>query len=226
MIFCSVNLYLKKRENIFSGIDMKTITAITPQVKNAGRCNIFLDGEFFCGMALETVMKNRLRVGLQIDGEKIERIQLDAEKSAALEKAMSFLSNSVKTEKQTRDYLKEKGYTALVINYVLEKCEEYGFLNDTYYANRYVETYADKKGVMLIKQELKRKGVSEENAREALLNLGDQTEAAVKIAEKYMRGKEADMKNIQKLYRHLLSKGFSYDDAKAAAEKIKSNEEE
>ena len=37
---------------------MKIITEITPQVKNPKRCSIFLDGEFFCGMALETVMKN------------------------------------------------------------------------------------------------------------------------------------------------------------------------
>ena len=204
---------------------MKTITAITPQVKNAKRCNIFLDGEFFCGMSLETVMKHRLKVGLQIDSADIEKIQLDSERSSALEKAMAFLSGSVKTEKQTRDHLREKGYTPLVINYVLEKCNEYGFVDDGYYARRYVETYADKKGVMLIERELKMKGVSEDAAVEALDDLGDQSEAAAVIARKYMRGKEADLKTIQKLYRHLLSKGFSYDDAKSAVEKIKTDED-
>ena len=36
----------------------------------------------------------------------------------------------------------------------------------------------------------------------------------------------ADIKTVQKLYRHLLSKGFTYDDAKSAVEKIKINNDE
>ena len=168
---------------------MKTVTAITPQVKNAKRCNIYLDGEFFCGMALETVMKNRLKVGMRIDEADIEKIQLDSEKTAALDRALTFLSGAVKTEKQTRDHLKEKGYVPLVIDYVVEKCVEYGFIDDGDYARRYVETYADKKGVMLIKRELRLKGVSEDAAETALAALSDQSAAAFAIAGKYLRGK-------------------------------------
>ena len=199
---------------------MKIITEITPQVKNPKRCSIFLDGEFFCGMTLETVMKNRLKVGMSVTKEELEQIQLDSERTAALDKAMTFLSGSVKTEKQTRDYLKDKGYTYAVINYVADKLKEYGFLNDGYYAKRFAESYSDKKGVRLIKNELRKKGVSEDDAELAVADIGDQAEAALVIAEKYMRGKERDLKTRQKLYRHLLSKGFTYDDAKSAYEKI------
>ena len=118
---------------------MKIITEITPQVKNPKRCSIFLDGEFFCGMALETVMKNRLKVGMSVTKEELEQIQHDSERTAALDKAMTFLSGSVKTEKQTRDYLKDKGYTYAVINYVADKLKENGLLNDGYYAKRFAE---------------------------------------------------------------------------------------
>jgi hypothetical protein len=59
------------------------ITDITPQVKSASRCNIFLDGEFFCGMSLETVMKNRLKVGSRVDERTLERIQLESEMHTA-----------------------------------------------------------------------------------------------------------------------------------------------
>lgn len=203
---------------------MRTITAITPQVKNAKRCNIFLDGEFFCGMGLETVMKNRLKAGMQIEDSVLENIQLESEKNVALDKAMTFLSGAVKTEKQVRDYLKEKGFTPLVISYAIEKLNGYGFLNDADYARRYAETYADKKGIMLIKQELKKKGVSDSDAEDALAILQDQSEAAAVIAEKYMRGKTPDAKTLQKLYRHLLSKGFSFDDARLAVEKYKNSD--
>ena len=205
---------------------MKTITAITPQVKNASRCNVFLDGEFFCGMNLDAVVKNRLKVGMQISGEKLGQIQLDNERATALDKAMTHLSGSVKTEKQIRDFLRDKGYTPVVIAYVVDKLLEYGFLNDVDFAKRYVETYSGKKGVRLIKNELRKKGISEDYADLATVDVGSQEDAATALAEKFMRGKERDRKTVQKLYRHLLSKGFTFDDAKAAAENYLSQDDE
>lgn len=195
---------------------MRVITAITPQVKDAKRCNIFLDGEFFCGMTLEAVMKNRLRVGTSVTEEQLEQIQLQNERSAALDKALNHLTASVKTVKQIRDFLRDKGYTPAVINYVVDKLKEYGFLSDEDYARRFTETYSSKKGVKLMRVELRRKGVAEEIVDGVLDDVGSQVEAAVVLAKKYMKGKEADLKTVQKLYRHLLSKGFTYDDARTA----------
>lgn len=195
---------------------MRVITAITPQVKDAKRCNIFLDGEFFCGMTLEAVMKNRLRVGTSVTEEQLEQIQLQNERSAALDKALNHLTASVKTVKQIRDFLRDKGYTPAVINYVVDKLKEYGFLSDEDYARRFTETYSNKKGVKLMRVELRRKGVAEEIVDGVLDDVGSQAEAAAVLAKKYMKGKEADQKTVQKLYRHLLSKGFTYDDARTA----------
>ena len=39
---------------------MKTITDIKPQTKNNKRVSIYLDGAYYCGMELFTVMKYRL----------------------------------------------------------------------------------------------------------------------------------------------------------------------
>ena len=205
---------------------MKRITSIETQVKNAKRCSIFLDGEFFCGLTLEAVVLNRLKEGMMVEEQTLVNIQLDSEKQTALDKAMTYLTASVKTEKQVCDYLLGKGYTQAVIDYVIEKLNGYGFLSDEDYARRYVETYSKSKGVRLIKTELKRKGVSDEDMQNAVEEIQGQSETAIAIAEKYMRGKVADIKTVQKLYRHLLSKGFTYDDAKCAVEKIKLNEDE
>lgn len=199
---------------------MKTITAITPQTKAPDRCNIYLDGEFFCGMSLLTVMKNRLKVGTKIDAKAIEEIQLQTEKDEALDKAMTLLSSFEKTEKQVRDYLKTKGYTPLVISYVTDKLCEYGFLSDESFAERYADAYAKKKGARLIALELKRKGIAEDTATAATDKLGDQTEFAVQLAEKYIKNKKLDIKTKQKLYRHLLSKGFSYEEVQSAIDRV------
>ena len=42
---------------------MAEITGISPQKKDKTRCNIEVDGRFYCGMKLETAIKNRLKVG-------------------------------------------------------------------------------------------------------------------------------------------------------------------
>lgn len=36
---------------------LSEITAITPQVKDKTRCNIFIDGRFYCGLTLEAAVK-------------------------------------------------------------------------------------------------------------------------------------------------------------------------
>ena len=82
---------------------MGEITAITPQVKDKKRCNIFVDGRFYCGLTLEAAMKNRLKAGQTIDPATLSKIQLESEKSTAFDKALNFISAAQKTEKQVRE---------------------------------------------------------------------------------------------------------------------------
>ena len=88
---------------------MSEITSITPQVKDKTRCNIYLDGRFYCGLKFETVVKNRLKVGQTVTEKLMGEIQLESEKSEALEKSFTFITATAKTEKQIRDYLYKKG---------------------------------------------------------------------------------------------------------------------
>ena len=79
---------------------MAEITSITPQLKDKERCNIYVDGRFYCGLRLETAVRCRLRVGQHIELSRLDEIQLESEKSQALDKALKHLSASMKTEKQ------------------------------------------------------------------------------------------------------------------------------
>ncbi len=197
---------------------MNEITAITPQVKDKRRCNIYIDGRFYCGMTLETVVKNRLRVGQSVSAEQLSEIQLESEKNTALDKALYFISAVKKTEKQVRDHLASKGYLGAVCDYVIDKMYDYGFLDDSEYAKDYVGFASSKKGCRLIRMELKAKGVSDEDIEGALEELNGETQeaAARRMLEKYMRGKTCDRETLAKAYRYLMSKGFDYEVAKAA----------
>ena len=196
---------------------MNEITSITPQVKDKRRCNIYIDGRFYCGLTLEATMKNRLKVGMIVTPEQMNAIQLESEKNVAFDKALYFLSATRKTQEQVQTYLKGKGYLPSVIDYVVEKLNGYDFLNDEEYAKDYTHFTAKRKGVRLIKMELKAKGVDEEDIDKALSNVQqeDQEAAATQILQKYMRHKTVDKATLSKAFRYLLGKGFEYDVAKA-----------
>ena len=207
---------------------MNEITAITPQVKDKRRCNIYVDGRFCCGLTLEATVKNRLKVGQSVVPERLAEIQLESEKDTAFDKALTHLSATRKTEKQIRSFLEGKGYLPAVVDYAVEKLRSYNFLNDGEYAEAYVEFAARKKGGKLIRMELKNKGISDAEIDGALESLDGETEllAAKALLDKYMRGKVADTQTLQKAYRYLMSKGFDYEVAKRALSTLGEMEDE
>lgn len=197
---------------------MNEITEITPQVKDKRRCNIYVDGRFYCGLTLEATVKNRLKVGQIIDPERLSEIQLESERNTAFDKALTHMSATQKTEKQMRDFLQKKGYLSAVVEYVIEKLHSYNFLNDGEYAESYVESAAKRKGGRLIRMELREKGVSDEKIDNALGGLDEEREiqTAREILQKYMRGKTSDTETLQKAFRYLMGKGFDYEIIKSA----------
>ena len=187
-------------------------------MKDKRRCNIYVDGRFCCGLTLETTIKNRLKVGQIVTPEYLSAIQLESEKNTALDKALTHVSATRKTEKQVRDFLQSKGYLPAVTDYVIEKMQGYNFVNDGEYAEAYVEFAGAKKGARRIRMELRAKGVSDGEIDGALSGLDEetQTQAATAILQKYMRNKASDRETLAKAFRYLLGKGFDVETAKSA----------
>lgn len=205
---------------------MAEITGITPQIRDKERCNIEVDGRFFCGMKLETVVKHRLKVGVAVSEEELSRLQLESEKLTALDKALTYITASMKTERDIRAYLRKKGYLEDVSDYVVEKMRSYGYLDDAAYARAYIEHAGKKKGSRLIAMELRQKGVSDEAIEEALSSVSGEEESALEVLKKYLRGKSLDRATLLKAYRHLMGKGFSCETAKGALERLGSDLDE
>ena len=203
---------------------MSEITAIEPQIKDKERCNVFIDGRFYCGIKLEVAIKYRLKAGMQIEKSRLDEIQLETEKSQALDKAMTHLSASMKTKKQISDFLAAKGYTAGVISYVLEKLEYYKFVDDEAYCRAYIQG-ASGKGKRAIEADLIKRGAEKSAIESALEDYEEDVTEAEKVLEKYMRGKQFSRENLYKGFKYLLSKGYGYDTAKAALESFGGDED-
>lgn len=203
---------------------MSEITSIEPQVKDKARCNVYVDGRFYCGIKLEVAIKYHLKAGMQIEKQRLDEIQLETEKSQALDKAMTHLSASMKTQKQMRDFLAKKGYTDAVINYVLERLEYHNLVDDYAYCRAYVNSVKGK-GKRALEVDLIKRGADKSAIQAVLEETQEDEKEAANILEKYLRGKELDKNTLYKGFKYLLSKGYGYETAKSALEKFGEDED-
>ncbi len=191
---------------------MPKITDLKIQKNNKTRANLYLDDEFAFGVEMITVMKLGLKIGQEVSNEKLQEAIFDSEKSVAFEKAMDYLARGMKTVKQISDYLAKKGFSPEVAQYVVRKLKEYRYLDDEQYAKLFVEQNGKTKGSRRLRQELQQKGISRETAETFSVLEGQQAlEAAKVLAAKYMRAKTVDLKNLQRLQRYLLGRGYDFD---------------
>lgn len=196
---------------------MSEITSIEPQVKDKARCNVYVDGRFYCGIKLEVAIKYHLKAGMQIEKSRLDEIQLETEKSQALDKAMTHLSASMKTRKQISDFLLKKGYTEAVIDFVLERLEYHKLVDDYAYCRAYVQSVSGK-GKRALEADLLKRGADRAAIAEVLEETEENLGEAAAVLSKYLRGKEFTKQNLYKGFKYLLSKGYGYETAKNALE--------
>lgn len=191
---------------------MPTITEITLQKKKS-RANVFLDGEFVCGLNNITLIKNGLKVGVEITKESLLKIHNESEVESAFEKALSLLSRQKYTKKAIVDKLKSKEYEDDIIKLVISKLSEYGYISDLDFANSFIVSNKSKSRRML-EVDLLKKGLGRETIKRALeenTTEEEEFEKCLTATQKYLKNKEVDEKTIQKLKSHLVYKGFSFD---------------
>ncbi len=187
---------------------------IITEIKKIGkgeRYSIFVDGVFNCTLQAEILVKEKLKTGEDISEERLTSIKLENGRIAAFSQAISYLEKFLRTEKQLREYLKEKGYLDESIDEAIEKLKEYGYINDELFAESYIRTYQNKKGKKKLKFELMQKGVDGEVVSQKLDELLDDDasfDCCLTMLKKYLKNKPVDKKLRAKAFNHLASKGF------------------
>lgn len=139
-----------------------------------------------------------------------------AQMKDACEAALTLLESSEKTRAQLREKLLQKGFVPAAAEAAVERAAQYRFVDDRRYAKRLAEVQAAQNaGVYALKRKLRQKGVSEEDAEEAVAALDDDqqkkacAEVFRKIAYRYegLPAREAKGKASQALAR----RGFAWD---------------
>lgn len=196
------------------------ITKLEVQKKNKNRVNLYLDEEFYCGLSLEAVVKYNLKVGQEIEEQKLEFLQTDSEREIAQNKAISYISKYQKTEKELKDYLIKKGFDEEIVLEVIKKLKEYSFVDDDIYAKNFIKSKSKKSGKRKLSFELKKRGIDENLINENIKEYADDSETILPLCEKYLKNKPRDYKTKQKAYRFLSSRGFVSEDIISALNKF------
>ena len=190
---------------------MPKVTEIKQNLKNKNKVSVFADGEFLCSVTAESVAKMRLCVGDEIDEKLLLDTLFESDCQTAFSKAVDNVCKSIKTQNQVEKYLFDKGFSTAVVQKTVQKMKEYRYVDDAEYVRIFANNYQKTKGKKRICFELKQKGVEQEYIDLVDDLIDDQKEYALVLAQKFAKGKDMDQKNLQKLYRHLASKGFDFD---------------
>ena len=191
---------------------MPTITHLTAQKKNNERISVFVDDAFLCGLTLDDVVKNGLFVGMEADEEFLSNLLGVSGENDMYNKTLIYILRSPRTESEIRNFLsRKKECSPEMTERIVGRLKTMNYINDEAYAKMFASAKHVKTSARAIKIKLKSKGVKTEYVDAATENIGDQGELVKMIAEKYMRYREYDAKNLQKLFRYLVSKGFEYD---------------
>lgn len=141
----------------------------------------------------------------------METASKESKQISLYERAVAYILNMPKTEKQVRQWYARKTNNQAVIDADIARLKEYNFINDEDYARMYVEAKRDKMGIGMIRNKLRVNGIASAVIEQAVSVIDNQYEFAMNCVDKYMRSKEKTPENKSKLFRWLLGKGITYD---------------
>ncbi len=188
------------------------ITAIEPQQKNPNRVNIYLDGEFAFGLARITAAW--LKVGQELEDDKIVRLKSEDEHESVYQKALHFIGFRPRSSAEVMQNLTRRGVSESLAQETVTRLQRAGLINDEAFARAWVENRSvfRPRSKAVLKMELRRKGLSDETVQSVLDEQVDEEALAREAARKYARRLEGlEWPEFrQKLGGFLARRGFSY----------------
>ena len=206
---------------------MAIITKIESQ-KNKSRVNIFVDDSFFCGLNKETAVIFGLKENKEIDENKLKNAIFESEVKSAFEKSLDIVGRRMNSKKELITKLMNKGYSSEVCEKVIEKLEEYHYVDDILFAKQFVSSNG-KLSKRNLKEKLILKGISSDIILDILENRSsdDEFDLCLNQAKKYMKGKSVETyEDLAKMQASLARKGFDFDTIKRVCKKVKDIDED
>lgn len=191
------------------------ITKIEKQKKDKNRSSVFIDDNFAFGIDDFDLFKLKLKVGLTISESQLSNIKETILFTSAKEYSIELISHFRYTEKTMYEKLKNREYDEETILKTLDFLKNYDFINDYEYAKSYINDALNfkKSGFKKIRYELMQKGINNEIINKVMSEFDVELieeKNILPLAKKKLND-NFEYKNIMKVKRYLISKGFSFE---------------
>lgn len=183
-----------------------------------GRIALFVDGDFLFSVHPDTFATLGLSVGSELDEDALVKLEAQTELKKAKEKALSLLSYKEYTSRQLEERLR-RHVADDAAQQAVARMEELGLLDDDDYAIRFARDLSQRKhyGVLRIRQEMRRRGLSDEQIEYAvsLLDANPVTQVRELLEKKYPMAWE-DEKVKRRAFSAMMRRGYRADDVRHA----------
>ena len=220
-----------------------TITKLS-STKRRDAVNLYIEGQYIAAITVDTVLAFNLSKSKTITNHQLNELIIYSTNQKLLQQAVNYISIRIRSQFEINLYLKQIIYklsqsskiselanhiiqsnSQNLINQTIKKLEENNYIDDYQFARQWVESRLRSKprGAQLLKLELKNKGIASEIIQQVLQetltennDLNNQMiDQVIQKALKSLRYKNlAPEKLKQILIQRIISKGFSYKNAK------------
>lgn len=194
------------------------ITKITRQKNDPDRFSVFVDEEFAFGIDSDGLIGLGIKKGRVLSQDELEELRHQAEYTKARDAAVRYLSKGLKSERELRFKLAEKGYSAHSIDRVAELLLKRGYIDDAEFAKSFVshKQKINNFGKQRIVRELIAKGIAEEYIAAAFFESDNEAElvSAQKSLAKKLKGRDIsalDIPDRRRIIEYMIRRGFSPD---------------
>ncbi|QPC84839.1 RecX family transcriptional regulator [Phototrophicus methaneseepsis] len=207
---------------------MPTITLLEVQKNNKERVNVYLDGEFAFGLnVMDAVL---LRKGQELDDAAIVELKHKDAIVKAYDQAVQLLARRPYSIQEVKQKLSRKDRPPDVVAAVLERLQQYGYLDDAAFARYWVDnrTRFKPRGSRALRYELMQKGVASTIIDDVLNEELEEDDAAYRAAQKRARRMRGSTKAAfeQKVGGFLQRRGFNYGTSQEALRQVVAELEE
>ncbi len=206
---------------------MRTISGIRRNVKNHGRCSIFVDGEFFAACPIDVALALGLKKGIELTHDLERRLRSEDRRMVLRQKAYRFATYKPRTEQQVRTQLVKLEATPEEVDAVMEWLTDFRLIDDREYVRRFISASHERKPLSpaATRRALMQRGI-EKSLIDDEIDHGftdEQTiELAVRVAEKKRRmlkpGTPADHKD--RITRFLQYRGYQWPVIRAVLDRL------
>ena len=197
--------------------------AVITEIKTVrSKCRITLSDGAVWWLTPRECRSLALQEGDEADPESLKKQVFLLQFPRGLRLAVAALARRACSTEEIRRLLSRNRYDPEIQDLVLYKLEKGGYLDDRAFCEQWIRYRSSGKyGAGRIRQELRRKGVSEQEVSEAMeaVSEEDQLDAATDLARKKRRqasGAEDLYKLKAKTIQFLVRRGFGWDTAKKA----------